>query len=59
MPIDKVEYTPDEYMKCARKRRYVHLKSTHNVIEKAAKEGHNIQAYECPYCGYWHVGHLR
>ena len=24
------------------------------------KQGHkNINAYECPYCGKWHVGHSR
>lgn len=42
---------------CAKKRRYSEV-AAEDVAARMRKQGETrIQAYQCVYCGNWHVGH--
>lgn len=49
--------TLSTWKKCKRKKRYRKCTMALKHLDKLNSKGHDVHAYECPICGYWHVGH--
>jgi hypothetical protein len=43
---------------CEGKRAYSHEGAARQMAGQAARErGETLEAYRCPFCGAWHIGH--
>jgi hypothetical protein len=46
-----------QWFMCERKKRHHSERSANRAVARVAKEGHGAKnVYECPYCGWWHIG---
>lgn len=51
-----------KYFSCEKKIRYTSKIKAENMIKAMKKRGqmcYGLQAYECNYCGGWHLGHKK
>jgi hypothetical protein len=42
---------------CTRKVRHPNQPAAHAAAKRAAGRGHRVNAYPCPHCAGWHIGH--
>ncbi|MFA9476835.1 hypothetical protein ACERK3_00880 [Phycisphaerales bacterium AB-hyl4] len=57
MPRESERESYRRWRMCTRKRAYRTKKAARQVVRRHALEGDTVQAYHCPICGRWHVGH--
>lgn len=48
-----------EYFSCIRKRKMGHEEAERLAKRQSEKTRHNIRAYKCKFCNYWHIGHRK
>ena len=44
---------------CGTKKKYKNLRHATHVAKRRSNKSKGIEAYQCKFCGYWHIGHKR
>ena len=43
---------------CDNKKRHHDKESADRTVALLGRANASFRSYECPYCGYWHIGHV-